>query len=164
MKCSLSIVQKRSCIFLCYSRWHSRWHSSHFLPHFHPHFAPAAQHFLDAVEELEEGVLAVDDEARRTGLAHQDAALAKGERTIARLQHRTRDGVELGEMTTLVMLALVVAKLASGGWLRAQEQHLALMNPTLGDAYEILAGRHVATLTLHGVADALTLDEIATTI
>ena len=123
MKCSLSIAQKRSCIFLCYSRCPSRcpsrWHSSHLLPHFHPHLAPAAHHFLDALVELEEGVLAVDDETGRAGLAHQDAALAKGERTIARLQHRTRDGMEQGEMTTLVMLALVTAKLASGGgWSR----------------------------------------------
>ena len=38
------------------------------------------------------------------------------------------------------------------------------MNPTLGDADEILARRNVATLALHGVADMLTVDEIATAI
>ena len=57
----------------------------HFLHHFHHHFALTGNDLLDTVIELEEGILAVDDETGRTGLAHQDAALTKREGTIARI-------------------------------------------------------------------------------
>ena len=59
--------------------------SPHLLHHFHYHFALTGDDLLDAVVELEEGILAVDDEAGRTGLAHQDAALTKREGTIAHI-------------------------------------------------------------------------------
>lgn len=62
-----------------------RYPLPHFLHHFYHHFALTGNDLLDAVIELEEGILAVDDETERTGLAHQDAALTKREGTIARI-------------------------------------------------------------------------------
>ena len=40
-----------------------------------------------------------------------------------------------------------------------QEQHLAMMERTLGYLHPILTRSQVATLTLHGIADALMVDE-----
>ena len=40
-----------------------------------------------------------------------------------------------------------------------QEQHLAMMERTLGYLPPILTRSQVATLTLHGIADALMVDE-----
>ena len=134
----------------------------HFLLHFHYHFALTSNDLLDAVIELEEGVLAVDDEAGRTGLAHQDAALTKREGTIARLKHRTLHSMKGREMTPLVMLALFGTGLTGAGLTRTgftgtrqwslvrkrrnfrlqtmQEQHLAMMERTLGYLHPILTG------------------------
>lgn len=163
-----------------------RYSLPHFLLHFHYHFALTSNDLLDAVVELEEGVLAVDDEAGRTGLAHQDAALTKREGTIARLKHRTLHSMKGREMTPLVVLALFGTGLTGAGltgagftrtgftgtrrWslirrrrnFRLQtmlEQHLAMMERTLGYLHPILTRSQVATLTLHGIADALMVDE-----
>ena len=158
----------------------------HFLLHFNYHFALTGNDLLDAVVELEEGVLAVDDEAGRTGLTHQDAALTKREGTIARLKHRTLHSMKGREMTPLVMLALFGTGLTGAGFTRTgftrtgftgtnqwslitrrrifrlqtmQEQHLAMMERTLGYLHPILTRSQIATLTLHGIADALMVDE-----
>lgn len=153
----------------------------HFLHHFHHHFALTGNDLLDAVIELEEGILAVDDETGRTGLAHQDAALTKREGTIARLKHRTLHSMKGREMPPLVMLALFGTGLTGAGLTRTgftgtrqwslirrrrnfrlqamQEQHLAMMERTLGYLHPILTRSQVATLTLHGIADALMVDE-----
>lgn len=158
-----------------------RYPLPHLLHHFHHHFALTGNDLLDAVIELEEGILAVDDETGRTGLAHQDAALTKREGTIARLKHRTLHSMKGREMTPLVMLALFGTGLTGAGSTRTgftgrrqwslirrrrnfrlqtmQEQHLAMMERTLGYLHPILTRSQVATLTLHGIADALMVDE-----
>ena len=170
--------------------------SAHFLHHFHYHFALTGDDLLDAVVELEEGILAVDDEAGRTGLAHQDATLTKREGTIARLKHRTIHSMKGREMTPLVMLTLfstgltgirlIGARFTGAGLtgtrftgagftgvrqlslirrrrifrLQAmQKQHFAMMERTLGYLNPILPRSQIATLTLHGIADALMVDE-----
>ena len=158
-----------------------RYPLPHLLHHFHYHFALTGDDLLDAVVELEEGILAVDDETGRTGLAHQDAALTKREGTIARLKHRTLHSMKGREMTPLVMLALFGTGFTGAGLTRTgftgtrqwslirrrrnfrlqtmQEQHLAMMERTLGYLHPILTRSQVATLTLHGIADALMVDE-----
>lgn len=163
-----------------------RYPLPHLLHHFHYHFALTGDDLLDAVVELEEGILAVDDETGRTGLAHQDAALTKREGTIARLKHRTLHSMKGREMTPLVMLALFGTGFTEAGFTGAgltrtgftgtrqwslirrrrnfrlqtmQEQHLAMMERTLGYLHPILTRSQVATLTLHGIADALMVDE-----
>ena len=160
--------------------------SPHFLLHFYYHFALTGDDLLDAVVELEEGILAVDDEAGRTGLAHQDATLTKREGTIARLKHRTLHSMKGREMTSLMMLTLFSTGLTGAGLtgtgftgasqlslitrrrffrLQAmQEQHLALMERTLGYLHPILPRSQIATLTLHGIADALMVDETTITV
>lgn len=158
-----------------------RYPLPHLLHHFHYHFALTGDDLLDAVIELEEGILAVDDETGRTGLAHQDAALTKREGTIARLKHRTLHSMKGREMPPLVMLALFGTGLTGAGLTRTgftgtrqwslirrrrnfrlqtmQKQHLAMMERTLGYLHPILTRSQVATLTLHGIADALMVDE-----
>lgn len=168
-----------------------RYPLPHLLHHFHYHFALTGDDLLDAVVELEEGILAVDDETGRTGLAHQDAALTKREGTIARLKHRTLHSMKGREMSPLVMLALFGTGFTEAGFTGAgltrtgftgtgftgtrqwslirrrrnfrlqtmQEQHLAMMERTLGYLHPILTRSQVATLTLHGIADALMVDE-----
>lgn len=173
-----------------------RYPLPHFLHHFHYHFALTGDDLLDAVVELEEGILTVDDEAGRTGLAHQDAALTKREGTIARLKHRTIHSMKGREMTSLMMLTLfgtgftgarlIGERFTGAGFTGAkligerftgtrhlslirrrrifrlqamQEQHLAMMERTLGYLHPILPRSQIATLTLHGVADALMVDE-----
>lgn len=168
-----------------------RYPLPHLLHHFHYHFALTGDDLLDAVVELEEGILAVDDETGRTGLAHQDAALTKREGTIARLKHRTLHSMKGREMPPLVMLALFGTGFTEAGFTGAgltrtgftgtgftgtrqwslirrrrnfrlqtmQEQHLAMMERTLGYLHPILTRSQVATLTLHGIADALMVDE-----
>ena len=158
----------------------------HLLHHFHYHFALTGDDLLDAVVELEEGILTVDDEAGRTGLAHQDAALTKREGTIARLKHRTIHSMKGREMTSLMMLTLfgtgltgarlIGERLTGAGLTGArqlslirrrrifrlqamQKQHLAMMERTLGYLNPILPRSQVATLTLYGIADALMVDE-----
>lgn len=79
------------------------------------HFAPASQHLVNTVEELEEEFLASEDEAGSMSLADEDAALAETERTIARLKHRTRKGMKLIQAPELMMLALQAAALADFG-------------------------------------------------
>lgn len=155
--------------------------SPHFLHHFHYHFALTGDDLLDAVVELEEGILTVDDEAGRTGLAHQDAALTKREGTIARLKHRTIHSMKGREMTPLMMLTLFGTGLTGARLIgerltgarqlslirrrrffrlqAMQEQHLAMMERTLGYLHPILTRSQIATLTLYGVADALMVDE-----
>lgn len=145
--------------------------SPHLLHHFHYHFALTGDDLLDAVVELEEGILTVDDEAGRTGLAHQDAALTKREGTIARLKHRTIHSMKGRKMTSLVMLTLFSTGLTGASQLSLirrrrifrlqamQEQHLAMMERTLGYLHPILPRSQVATLTLYGIADALMVDE-----
>lgn len=158
-----------------------RYPLPHLLHHFQYHFALTGNDLLDAVIELEEGILAVDDETGRTGLAHQDAALTKREGTIAQLKHRTLHSMKGREMPPLVMLALFGTGLTGAGLTRTgftgtrqwslirrrrnfrlqtmQKQHLAMMERTLGYLHPILTRSQVATLTLHGIADALMVDE-----
>ena len=150
--------------------------SPHFLHHFHYHFALTGDDLLDAVVELEEGILTVDDEAGRTGLAHQDAALTKREGTIARLKHRTIHSMKGREMTSLVMLTLFSTGLTDARQLSLirrrrnfrlqamQEQHFAMMERTLGYLHPILTRSQIATLTLYGIADALMVDETTLTV
>ena len=45
-----------------------------------------------------------------------------------------------------------------------QEQHLALMERTLGYLHPILPRSQIATLTLYGIADALMVDETTITV
>ena len=143
----------------------------HLLHHFYYHFTLTGDDLLDAVVELEEGILAVDDEAGRTGLAHQDAALTKREGTIARLKHRTIHSMKGREMPSLMMLTLFGTGLASARQLSLirrrrifrlqamQKQHFAMMERTLGYLNPILPRSQIATLTLYGIADALMVDE-----
>lgn len=153
----------------------------HFLHHFHYHFALTGDDLLDAVVELEEGILTVDDETGRTGLAHQDAALTKREGTIARLKHRTIHSMKGREMTPLMMLTLFGTGLTGARLIgerftgarhlsliirrrifrlqAMQEQHLAMMERTLGYLHPILPRSQIATLTLYGIADALMVDK-----
>ena len=79
------------------------------------HFAPASQHLVNTVEELEKEFLASEYEAGRMGLADEDATLAQTERTIARLKHRTRKGMKLIHAPEPMMLALQAAALADFG-------------------------------------------------
>ena len=88
-------------------------------PHFlfyHYHYLAAPDHrLLHAVEELEEEFLAPQNEAGSMGLTDEDAALAKPERTIARLHHGTRKGMKLFQTPEHMTLALHAAKLAGFG-------------------------------------------------
>ena len=79
------------------------------------HFAPASQHLVYPVEELEEEFLASEDEAGSMSLADEDAALAETERTIARLKHGARKGIKFFQTPELMTLALHAAKLAGFG-------------------------------------------------
>lgn len=79
------------------------------------HFAPASQHLLHPVEELEEEFLASEDEAGSMSLADEDAALAETERTIARLEHGARKGMKLIQAPEPMMLALQAAALTGFG-------------------------------------------------
>ena len=87
------------------------------------HVAPASQHLVYTVEELEEEFLASEDEAGRTGLADEDAALAETERTIARLEHGARKGMKLIQAPEPVMLALQAAALADFGERKRRTAH-----------------------------------------
>lgn len=87
------------------------------------HFAPASQHLVDPVEELEEEFLAPEDEAGSMSLADEDAALAETERTIARLKHRTRKGMKLIHAPEPMMLALQAAALADFGERKRRTAH-----------------------------------------
>ena len=88
-------------------------------PHFlfyHHHYLAAPDHrLLHPVEELEEAFLAPQNEAGSMGVADEDTALAKPERTIARLHHGTRKGIKLFQTPELMTLALHAAKLAGFG-------------------------------------------------
>lgn len=79
------------------------------------HFAPASQHLVDPVEELEEEFLASEDEAGSMSLADEDAALAETERTVARLEHGARKGMKLIQTPEPMMLALQAATLTGFG-------------------------------------------------
>lgn len=75
------------------------------------------------------------------------------------------------EMTSLVMLTLFGTGLTGARQLSLirrrrifrlqamQEQHLAMMERTLGYLNPILPRSQIATLTLYGIADALMVDE-----
>ena len=75
------------------------------------------------------------------------------------------------EMTSLMMLTLFSTGLTGASHLSLirrrrffrlqamQEQHLAMMERTLGYLHPILTRSQVATLTLHSIADALMVDE-----
>lgn len=91
--------------------------------HFHHHFAPASQHLVNPVEELEEEFLASEDEAGSMSLADEDATLAETERTIARLKHRTRKGMKLIQAPEPMMLALQAAALADFGERKRRTAH-----------------------------------------
>lgn len=88
-------------------------------PHFlfyHYHYLAAPDHrLLHAVEELEEAFLTLEYEPGSMGLADEDTALAKPERTIARLHHGTRKGIKLFQTSEHMTLALHAAKLAGFG-------------------------------------------------
>ena len=79
------------------------------------HFAPASQHLVNTVEELEEEFLASEDEAGSMSLADEDAALAETGRTVARLHHGARKGMKLFQTPEPMMLALQAATLADFG-------------------------------------------------
>ncbi len=128
------------------------------------HFAPASQHLVNTVEELEEEFLAPQNEPGRMGLADEDATLAQTERTIARLHHGTRKGIKLFQTPELMTLALHAAKLAGFGErkrgrriipYRFEEKHLA------GEAFafshhEVIFTRlQTATLALHRITNVL---------
>ena len=89
------------------------------LPHllfYHYHYLSAPAHrLLHAVEELEEAFLALKYEPGLMSLADEDATLAQTERTLARLKHRTRMGMNLIQAPEPMMLALHAAKLAGFG-------------------------------------------------
>ena len=88
-------------------------------PHFlfyHYHYLAAPDHrLLHAVEELEEEFLTLEYEAGSMGLTDEDTALAKPERTIARLYHGTRKGIKFFQTPELMTLALHSATLAGFG-------------------------------------------------
>lgn len=88
-------------------------------PHFlfyHYHYLAAPDHrLLHPVEELEEAFLTLENEPGSMGLTDEDTALAKPERTIARLHHGTRKGIKLFLASELMTLALHAAKLAGFG-------------------------------------------------
>ena len=79
------------------------------------HFAPTGNNLLHAVVELEEALLTLEYEPGSMGLADEDTALAKPERTIARLHHGTRKGIKSFQTPELMTLALHAAKLAGFG-------------------------------------------------
>ena len=79
------------------------------------HFAPTGDDLLHAVVELEEAFLTLEYEAGRMGLTDEDTALAKPERTIARLYHGTRKGIKFFQTPELMTLALHSATLAGFG-------------------------------------------------
>ena len=79
------------------------------------HLTPTSEHLADPVEELEEEFLAPQDEAGSISLADEDAALAKPERTVARLKHGARKGMKLIHAPEPMMLALQAATLADFG-------------------------------------------------
>ena len=87
------------------------------------HFAPASQHLLHPVEELEEEFLAPENEAGSMSLADEDAALAETERTIARLEHGARKGMKLIQAPEPMMLALHAAALADFGERKKRTAH-----------------------------------------
>ena len=168
----------------CYSRWYSRYPLPHFLLHFHYHFAPASQHLVNTVEELEEEFLASEDEAGSMSLADEDAALAETERTVARLKHRTRKGMKLIQAPEPMMLALQAAALAdfgkrkSGRGARArggrrrggargvihlllhrlQEHHLAGETAAFSHHYAIFTRLQAAPLALYCIANMLVVN------
>lgn len=88
-------------------------------PHFlfyHYHYLAAPDHrLLHPVEELEEAFLTLENEPGSMGLTDEDTALAKPERTIARLHHGTRKGIKFFQTPELMTLALHAAKLAGFG-------------------------------------------------
>ena len=88
-------------------------------PHFlfyHYHYLAAPDHRpLHPVEELEEAFLTLENEPGSMGLTDEDTALAKPERTIARLHHGTRKGIKPFQTPELMTLALHAAKLAGFG-------------------------------------------------
>ena len=88
-------------------------------PHFlfyHYHYLAAPDHrLLHPVEELEEAFLTLEYEPGSMGLTDEDTALAKPERTIARLHHGTRKGIKPFQTPELMTLALHAAKLAGFG-------------------------------------------------
>lgn len=88
-------------------------------PHFlfyHYHYLAAPDHrLLHPVEELEEAFLTLENEPGSMGLTDEDTALAKPERTIARLHHGTRKGIKPFQTPELMTLALHAAKLAGFG-------------------------------------------------
>ena len=89
--------------------------SPHFL-FYHYHYLAAPDHrLLHPVEELEEAFLTLENEPGSMGLTDKDTALAKPERTIARLHHGTRKGIKLFQTPELMTLALHAAKLAGFG-------------------------------------------------
>lgn len=127
---------------------------------------PTSEHLADPVVELEEAFLAPQNEAGRMGLADEDTALAKPERTIARLHHGTRKGIKLFQTPELMTLALHAAKLAGFGErkrgrgrriipYRFEEKHLA------GEAFAfshhdvIFTRLQTATLALHRITNVL---------
>ena len=139
-------------------------------PHFlfyHYHYLAAPDHrLLHAVEKLEEEFLAPQNEAGSMGLADEDTALAKPERTIARLKHGARKGIKLFQTPELMTLALHAAKLAGFGErkrgrrrriipYRFEEKHLA------GEAFAfchhdvIFTRLQTATLALHRITNVL---------
>ena len=88
-------------------------------PHFlfyHYHYLAAPDHrLLHAVEELEEAFLTLEYEAGSMGLTDEDTAPAKPERTVARLKHGARKGMQLIQAPKPMTLALHAAKLAGFG-------------------------------------------------
>lgn len=143
------------------------------------HFAPASQHLVNTVEELEEEFLASEDEAGSMSLADEDAALAETERTIARLKHRTRKSMKLIQAPEPMMPALQAAALADFGERkrraahlrrsirrrgslllhRLQEHHLAGETVAFSHHYAIFTRLQAATLALYCIANMLVVND-----
>lgn len=141
-----------------------RYPLPHFLHHFHHYLAAPDHRLLHAVEELEEAFLTLENEPGSMGLTDEDTALAKPERTIARLHHGTRKGIKPFQTSELMTLALHAAKLAGFGErkrgrriipYRFEEKHLA------GEAFAfshhdvIFTRLQTATLALHRITNVL---------
>lgn len=79
------------------------------------HLTPTSEHLADPVEELEEAFLAPQNEAGGMSLTDEDTAPAKPERTVARLKHGARKGMQLIQAPKPMMLAFQTATLTDFG-------------------------------------------------
>ena len=116
-------------------------------PHFlfyHYHYLAAPDHrLLHAVEELEEAFLAPQNKAGSMGLADEDAALAKPERTIARLHHGTRKGIKLFQTPEHMTLARQSLQVSGRGRKEDEEE-----SSLIGSRKSIWREKHLHLATM----------------